>query len=59
MNATTIVVSHQISTILRASDYIYFLHNGKLLDAETPHTIMNSQNTMIKSFMRGKNYVSN
>ena len=56
---TTIVVSHQISTILRTSDYIYFLHDGKLLEPDTPATIFKSKNDRISSFVKGKEYVLN
>jgi phospholipid/cholesterol/gamma-HCH transport system ATP-binding protein len=55
---TTIVVSHQITTILRTSDFIYMLHKGKLLEPETPDTIFESENKLISSFVKGKEYVA-
>ena len=54
MNITTIVVSHQKSTILRTTDKIYMVHNSALLDFETPDTIETSKNEIIRDFMRGK-----
>lgn len=53
LNCTTIVVTHQISTILRTADKIYTMNNGILYDPETPNTIMNSQNPYIRTFIRG------
>ena len=51
---TTIVVTHQISTILRTVDKIYFLNDGKLLAPESPQEIMRSSNPIIRRFMEGK-----
>jgi phospholipid/cholesterol/gamma-HCH transport system ATP-binding protein len=38
-NVTSIVVTHQISTILRTADKIYLMKNGRLLPPETPESI--------------------
>ena len=53
MNITSIVVSHQKSTILRTTDKIYMVHNYALLDPETPGTIEQSKNDIIRNFMKG------
>tara|TARA_A100001015_G_C14994960_1_gene715755 strand:+ start:273 stop:1010 length:738 start_codon:yes stop_codon:yes gene_type:complete len=53
MKITSIVVSHQKSTILRTTDKIFMVHNYSLLDYETPDTIETSQNKVIQNFMRG------
>ena len=53
MNITSIVVSHQKSTILRTTDKIYMIHNNSVLDFETPKTIENSENDIIRNFMKG------
>tara|TARA_Y200000002_G_scaffold292849_1_gene247048 strand:- start:875 stop:1615 length:741 start_codon:yes stop_codon:yes gene_type:complete len=53
LNTIAITVTHQISTILRTSDLIYFLNDGILLDPETTQTIMESKNQIIKSFIHG------
>ena len=55
MNITSIVVSHQKSTILRTTDNIYMMHNHQLLSPETSQTILNSSNQIIKDFMEGNN----
>ena len=57
MNITSIVVSHQKSTILRTTDKIYMVHNNKLLDYETPKTIEKSKNDVIRNFMKGNHLV--
>jgi phospholipid/cholesterol/gamma-HCH transport system ATP-binding protein len=53
LNITSIIVTHQISTILRTADKIYMMHEGKLLEPETPKTIYHSQNKYIREFIRG------
>ena len=53
MKITSIVVSHQKSTILRTTNKIYMVHNNALLDFETPDTIETSENDIIRNFMRG------
>lgn len=39
LRATTVVVTHQISTILRVSDHIHMIENKSVLPPETPATI--------------------
>lgn len=53
LNTTAIVVTHQISTVLRVSDEIYYLHEGRLLDSETPKSIVNTSDPIISSFIHG------
>jgi phospholipid/cholesterol/gamma-HCH transport system ATP-binding protein len=53
LNTISITVTHQISTILRISDLIYFLNDGILLAPETTQTIMVSKNPIIRSFIHG------
>ena len=53
MNITSIVVSHQKSTILRTTDKIYMVHDKSILDFETPKTIEKSKNEIIRNFMKG------
>lgn len=54
LKATSIVVTHQISTMLRTADKIYFLHNGNLLPAETPSSIKKSSHQIINTFFEGE-----
>jgi phospholipid/cholesterol/gamma-HCH transport system ATP-binding protein len=53
MQMTTIVVSHQKSTILRTATKIYMINNSALLDFETPDTIKTTKNKIVRNFMRG------
>ncbi len=53
LKITTIVVTHQISTILRTVDKIYMMKDGGLLPPESPSSIMTSSNKYIRSFIRG------
>ncbi len=53
LKTTTIVVSHEKSTILRTAKKIFMIHNKSLLDFETPDTITTTTNSIIKDFMKG------
>ncbi|MCP4050970.1 MAG: ATP-binding cassette domain-containing protein [bacterium] len=53
LKTTSIVVTHQISTIMRAADKIYLMYEGMLLEPETPETIYDSSNDMVRNFIRG------
>jgi len=53
LNVTSIVVTHQRSTIRRTADKIYFMHEGALLPPETPQTIYESTQEIYKTFYRG------
>lgn len=52
LQVTSITVTHQISTILRTADKIYMVHEGRLLDPETPSTIMTAT-SIYGDFIRG------
>jgi phospholipid/cholesterol/gamma-HCH transport system ATP-binding protein len=50
---TSIIVTHQISTILRTPDKIYLMQDGVLLPPETPESIIKSDNPYIRQFISG------
>ena len=54
LDITTITVTHQLSTIFRASDKIYYLHKGSLLEPETPKNIKNSPQEILRAFIQGR-----
>ena len=51
--ATLVVVTHQISTILNTSENIIMIHDGIALKTEGPKKIMKSKNIMVKNFVNG------
>lgn len=53
LQVTSIVVTHQHSTILRTADKIYCMKNGQLLPPETPDSILKSENAYIRDFIQG------
>ena len=53
MNCTSIIVTHQISTILRTADKIYMMYKGQLLPAELPDSIFESSNEVVRDFITG------
>ena len=53
LNATTIVVTHQISTILNTSEKIIMIHDGQAVKTEGPDKIMQSKDKRVYSFVNG------
>lgn len=53
-NMASIVVTHQISTMLRTADEIYFMNDGVLLEPESPKTIFESKQEIIRKFVNGE-----
>ena len=53
LKITTVVVTHQLSTIFRTADKIYLMHEGRLLPPETPSSITSSANPYVQYFIRG------
>ena len=51
LNMTSIIVTHQISTILRTPDRIHFFQNGHLSEPETPDSIQQSANPVLRTFI--------
>ncbi|OGC12560.1 ABC transporter ATP-binding protein [candidate division WOR-1 bacterium RIFOXYC2_FULL_37_10] len=51
LKVTSIIVTHQLSTIFRTSDRIAMLHNGKFIEAGTVSEAKNSKNIIIKEFI--------
>jgi phospholipid/cholesterol/gamma-HCH transport system ATP-binding protein len=51
---TNIVVSHQLSSILRIADHIIMLHGGKIAAAGTPQELQNSNSPLVQQFLEGK-----
>jgi phospholipid/cholesterol/gamma-HCH transport system ATP-binding protein len=54
LSVTSIVISHQISTMLRTAEKIYFMHEGRFLEPETPQSIQNSKQDPIRDFFKGE-----
>ncbi|MEK6558432.1 MAG: ATP-binding cassette domain-containing protein [Candidatus Margulisiibacteriota bacterium] len=53
MNATLVVVTHQISTILNSTGRIYMIQDGKAIRAESPRKILKSKNKTVYKFVNG------
>lgn len=54
LGVTSIVISHQISTMLRTAEKIYFMHEGRFLEPETPQSIQNTTQQPIRDFFEGE-----
>ena len=54
LGVTSIVVSHNITSIFRISDKIAMLHDGQVLATGTPEEIQNCDNPIVRQFIEGK-----
>lgn len=52
--ATSVVVTHQLSTIFRTADRIIMLHQGRVLQSGTPEEMKASTNPLVSGFLRGE-----
>lgn len=53
LGTSSIVVTHQMSTVYRIADRIIMLHNGKVIEAGTPDETKRSSDQIVKQFISG------
>jgi phospholipid/cholesterol/gamma-HCH transport system ATP-binding protein len=53
MNVTSIVVTHQLSTIFRTSDRIVMMHEGRIIEAGSVEEAKRSTDPVISNFIKG------
>ena len=51
LNATSLVVTHQLSTITKCADRVVMLYNGDLVFEGTPDDLLSKQNPFAKQFV--------
>jgi len=51
LNATSLIVTHQLSTITRCADKVIMLYNGKLVFEGSPAELLSKQNPFAKQFV--------
>ncbi|MFH0887087.1 MAG: ABC transporter ATP-binding protein [bacterium] len=51
LKVTTIIVTHQLSTINRVSDRIVMMHQGKFIEAGNPSEAKRSPNNIVRTFL--------
>jgi len=54
LGVTSIVVSHNITSIFRIGDKIAMLHEGQVLATGTPEQIQNCDNAIVRQFIEGR-----
>lgn len=52
-NLTSIVISHDITSMMNVADMIFLLHKGKIYFSGTPNDFKNSTDPLIKQFLTG------
>ncbi len=53
LGLTTVVISHDVISMMKVADYIFFLHEGKIYFQGTPIEFKNSPDPLVRQFMLG------
>ena len=56
LGVTSVVVSHNITSIFRVSDRIAMVHEGQILIEGTPQEVQSSPNPVVQQFIRGQSH---
>jgi phospholipid/cholesterol/gamma-HCH transport system ATP-binding protein len=51
---TSVVVTHDMKSVMAIADRIAMLYEGKVLEVGTPDEIKNSKNGMVQQFIKGE-----
>jgi phospholipid/cholesterol/gamma-HCH transport system ATP-binding protein len=54
LGVTSVVVSHDISSVTRVADRIAMLHQGRIVQVGTPEEMQESDNEIVRQFMEGR-----
>jgi phospholipid/cholesterol/gamma-HCH transport system ATP-binding protein len=54
MNVTSVIVSHDVPSILRISDRLAMLHEGRIIQYGTPAEIRGSDHPAVRQFIEGR-----
>ncbi len=54
LSVTSVVVTHDMKSVMTVGDRIAMLYEGKILEVGTPDEIKNSSNEMVQQFIKGK-----
>lgn len=53
LNCTEVIVSHNIREVLKLADRVAMLHEGIIIESETPDRLMTSSNPIVRQFLSG------
>lgn len=53
LSVTSVVVTHDMKSVMAIADRIAMLYEGKVLEVGTPEEIKNSKNAMVQQFIKG------
>lgn len=54
LSVTSVVVTHDMKSVMTVGDRIAMLYEGKILEVGTPDEIKNSSNEMVQQFIKGR-----
>lgn len=58
LKITSVVVTHQLTTVFRVANRIAMLHDGKIIEIGTPEEIKSSKNPILRDFIAASNLKS-
>ncbi|MES2616084.1 MAG: ATP-binding cassette domain-containing protein [Bdellovibrionota bacterium] len=50
---TTVVISHDVVSMMKVAEYIFLLHQGRVYFQGSPQDFQNSQDALVKQFLNG------
>ena len=53
LHITSVVISHDISSVLKNADYIGMLYNGRIIQYGTPEYFKTTDNPYVRQFFSG------
>lgn len=53
IDATSVVVTHDMTSVFRIADRIAMIHNGSIIESGTPESFKQSENPVVAKFIRG------
>lgn len=54
LGVTSVVISHDVQSARRISDYIAILHEGRIFASGTPDAVMASEDAVVRQFLEGR-----
>jgi len=56
LSATSIAITHDMSSAYKIADRIAMLYNGKIIEIGTPDQIKNTENPVVRQFIEGRSH---
>lgn len=54
LGVTSVIVSHDVPSVLRTTDRVALLHDGRIVEYGTPEEIRATENPVVRQFIEGR-----